>query len=488
MKVLKKWMVTVLAVVSSQPLGLTAHAKPDWPSDVGVASEAGIVIDADSGTMIYGQNSRLPYYPASITKLMTGLIVLEHASLDEIVNFSEDAVYNVESGSGNPLGISVGDKLSVKDCLYAMLLRSSNQAANALAEHVAGSRDGFADMMNVKLSEFGCTGSKFKNPSGLNDPEQVVTPYDMAVIAKAAFENPQLLEISSARSYRLPAMKNHPEGFPFSMGHKILKAETSGSQFFCEGAIAGKTGYTSAAGNTLVTYAERNGRRLIAVILKGKPTQYYLDTIGLLNFGFNNFKNVDVTQMEKVYISGDEEIVIGDGRYKPEELEFDEPAVVTLPLNAEYEDAEKTFDTNVPKGSPEGALAILRYTYNERKVGEVYLCLKQEEAGLEEVNGPAEELMVNLQPGGKEVNSFENKPGKGPSRNKRITWILAGLGGVVVIVSLAGAGYYIYEVKKERKQAQQRRDRRRQRLLESGIPEEEFERLLSVRRNKRQEG
>lgn len=503
MRLFKKWMGLVLgAVMSCHVMGMTASAKPDWPSDVFVEAEAGIVIDADSGAMIFGQNSKLPYYPASITKLLTALIVLEHASLDEMVTYSNDAVYNVEEGSGNPAGLDTGDVLSVKDSLYVMVLRSSNQAANALAEHVAGSRDGFVDMMNAKLAELGCTDSKFKNPSGLNDSEQVVTPYDMATVAKAAFENPQLLEIASTKSYKLPATKNNPEGFPFTIEHKIIKAEHAGSQFYCEGAMAGKTGYTSIAGSTLVTYAERDGRRLIAVVLKGKPTQYYLDTISLLNFGFENTKNVDVNQMEASYIAGDKDVVIGDKSYKPEELEFRGPAVVTLPPDAEYGDADKTFDTNVPEGSPEGALAVLRYTYNGRKVGEVYLRLKQ----AEEADAPAEEAVSqseaetedspphspsaeNVRQSGGNPDSDEKGPGIAAPWNGRLTLILLGIAVVIGVAMAAGVGYLIYESKKEKEQAELRRAKRRTRLMETGISEEEFDRLVDERRNrKRDEG
>lgn len=294
MKSRKQWAGCLISIVLfSQIFGMVSFAKPDWPSDTGIMAEAGVVMDADTGAMIFGQNSRLEYYPASIAKLMTALVVLEHVSLDEKVVFTNDAVNNVEPGSGNAIGLDVGDELSVKDCLYALLLRSSNQAANALAEHVGGTRDGFVEMMNARAAEIGCTGSHFKNPSGLNDPEQLVTAYDMALISRVAFNNPDLLEIASTKSYTLPATKNNPDGFTVSVEHKILKAE-AGSELYCEGAVAGKTGWTSLAGNTLVTYAERDGRRLIAVILKGESTQYYLDTITLLEFGFSRVKNVDV--------------------------------------------------------------------------------------------------------------------------------------------------------------------------------------------------
>lgn len=493
----RRWAGLLISIICfSQIFGMISFAKPDWPSDTGIMAEAGIVMDADSGAMIFGQNSKLPYYPASITKLVTALVVIENASLDERVVFSNDAVNNVESGSGNPLNLDVGDELSVKDCLYAMLLRSSNQAANALAEHVGGTRDGFVEMMNARIAQIGCTGSRFKNPSGLNDSEQVVTAYDMALIARVAFENPQLLEIASTRSYTLPATKNNPEGFAMAVEHKILKA-SAGTQFYCEGAVAGKTGWTSIAGSTLVTYAERDGRRLIAVVLKGDPTQYYLDTITLLEFGFSRVKTLDISEAEAVYISGDEAIAVGDASYAPNDLEFYHP-YVTLPNDAEYGDAEKTFDTNLPAGSPEGAVAVLRYTYNERKVGEAFLRLKNREsevvvasteAGLpgetpEETALEAEPETSLEQPTKGQLEFISSLLNLNLSRNAMITLILIGIAIILALIVLIAVIRKIVEIRQEREDREVRRAIRRLRLKEEGISEEEFDRLLEARMNK----
>ena len=156
---------------------LTVQAAPEWPSDTGVQSEAGIVMDMDSGAVLFGQNIHVQKAPASITKLLTALVVIENSNLDDMVTFSHDAVYNVEEGSGNKNAIEEGDQLTVRDCLYLLLLRSSNQAANALAEHVGGSREGFVAMMNEKTAELGCSESHFANPSGLNDETQLTCAY-----------------------------------------------------------------------------------------------------------------------------------------------------------------------------------------------------------------------------------------------------------------------------------------------------------------------
>lgn len=483
MKKILKGIISI--IIGSQFLAMTAYAKPDWPADTGILAEGGIVYDVDSGTMIFGQNSRRTYYPASITKLLTALVVLENSSLDEMVTFSDDAINNVEAGSGNSLSLAVGDQMTVEDCLYALLLKSSNQAANALAEHVGGSRDGFVEMMNTKIAELGCTSSRFKNPSGLNDEEQLVTPYDMALIAKAAFANEQLLAISSARSYTLPVTTNNPEGLTITMEHRILRAD-EGSQYYVEGAVAGKTGYTSSAGNTLVTYAERDGRRLISIVLKGTQPQYYLDSATLLEFGFDRFQNVDVAQQGLSYTTGDTPVTIGDKSYDPSELTYSTPSVITLPDEAGFADAEETLDTVLPEDHPEGAVALLRYTYNERNIGQVYLCLKNPPvevlADIPASEGVTVPETTEVQPETTTEPIDTPKPEK--TRNGGITKILAVIGIVVAAVLVTGGGYLLYQEKQEAKRREERRARRRQRLRESG-DEAEFQRYMEERKRKK---
>ena len=247
---------------------MQAFARPDWPSDTGIEAEAGAVMDVDTGTMLFGQNSHVEYYPASITKILTALVVLEHADLSDTVTYSDKAMNSVEADSGNKLSLVAGDTMTVEDCLYALLLASVNQAANALAEHVAGSMSDFVDMMNAKIAELGCTESHFANPSGLNSDDQVVTAYDMTKIAAAAYSNPKLLEISSAKSRKVGPTTNNPDGANVRNEHRLVITEDTSSEFYCPEAVAGKTGYLLKAGNTLVTYGEKDGRRLC--YLKGK--------------------------------------------------------------------------------------------------------------------------------------------------------------------------------------------------------------------------
>ena len=354
MKRLRSLLISLMiTALMAAGMPMTAFAKPDWPSDTGIESEAGIVMDADSGAVLFGQNIHVQKAPASITKILTALVVIENSSLDDTITFSHDAVYNVEDGSGNKNAIEEGDTLSVRDCLYLLLMRSSNQAANALAEHVGGSRDGFVKMMNEKTAELGCENSHFANPSGLNDDTQLTSVYDMALIASAAYKNDTLLTISKDKSYRLPATKNNPDGVTIQPEHKLLITTDTESPNYYPYAVAGKTGYTSVAGQTLVTYAIKDDRRQIAVTMKSTQATHYQDTIALMDFGFLRFKNVNISENETAYTSGDQPVQIGDNSYQPSDLSMDTSAVITIPKDASFADAEKTVVTDLPEDAPQ---------------------------------------------------------------------------------------------------------------------------------------
>lgn len=245
-----------------------------------ISAEAGILYDATHDRVLFEKNADEKLYPASITKLMTALLVLERGSLNDTVTFSETATTNLESGAVT-LNLTAGDQVSVKDCLYGLLLKSANEVANGLAEYVSGSISGFADLMNEKAASLGCTNTHFVNPNGLNNPDHYTTCRDMAKIAEAAFENSTLREISSTLSYQFPATKN-AAARTITPGHKMLYPTDSR---YYEGIIGGKTGYTSLAGNTLVTCVERDGVRLIAVVMKAQST-HYTDTKAMLDYGY----------------------------------------------------------------------------------------------------------------------------------------------------------------------------------------------------------
>lgn len=480
-------MITALMAAG---MPMTAFAKPDWPSDTGIESEAGIVMDADSGAVLFGQNIHVQKAPASITKILTALVVIENSSLDDTITFSHDAVYNVEDGSGNKNSIEEGDTLSVRDCLYLLLMRSSNQAANALAEHVGGSRDGFVKMMNEKTAELGCENSHFANPSGLNDDTQLTSVYDMALIASAAYKNDTLLTISKDKSYRLPATKNNPDGVTIQPEHKLLITTDTESPNYYPYAVAGKTGYTSIAGQTLVTYAIKDDRRQIAVTMKSTQATHYQDTIALMDFGFLRFKNVNISENETAYTSGDQPVQIGDNSYQPSDLTMDTSAVITLPKDASFADAEKTVVTDLPEDAPQGAVALLSYKYNDRKIGQVYLISASAaeaeangETASDDGNTASDSAASNTGASGKSKqakSSFHLTLPKLPKVSVRTVLIV--VVSVLLAAACAALVWLFYRRQQEEKRRQEdRRKRRRQRLQEIGCSQEEFEKLLEKR-------
>lgn len=491
MKRLRRLLISLMiTALMAAGMPMTAFAKPDWPSDTGIESEAGIVMDADSGAVLFGQNIHVQKAPASITKILTALVVIENSSLDDTITFSHDAVYNVEDGSGNKNSIEEGDTLSVRDCLYLLLMRSSNQAANALAEHVGGSRDGFVKMMNEKTAELGCENSHFANPSGLNDDTQLTSVYDMALIASAAYKNDTLLTISKDKSYRLPATKNNPDGVTIQPEHKLLITTDTESPNYYPYAVAGKTGYTSIAGQTLVTYAIKDDRRQIAVTMKSTQATHYQDTIALMDFGFLRFKNVNISENETAYTSGDQPVQIGDNSYQPSDLSMDTLAVITLPKDASFADAEKTVVTDLPEDAPQGAVALLSYKYNDRKIGQVYLISASAaeaeangETASDDGNTASDTAASNTGASGKSKqakSSFHLTLPKLPKVSVRTVLI------VVVSVLLAAAcaalvWLFYRRHQEEKKRQEDRRKRRRQRLQEIGCSQEEFEKLLEKR-------
>lgn len=257
-----------------------AKAAADAITKPEITSEAGILYDVTNGRVLFEKNADEKLAPASTTKLMTALLVLEKSKLDDKVTFSKTAVTNLESGAVK-IGLVEGDQVSVKDCLYGLLLKSANEVANGLAEHVSGSISAFADLMNARAKELGCTNTHFVNPNGLNSDQQYTTCRDMAKIAAAAFANQTLCQIDSTLSYKFPATKA-AAARTITPGHKMLYPNDSR---YYAGIVGGKTGYTSKAGNTLVTCVEKDGVRMVAVILKSKST-HYADTKKMLDYGY----------------------------------------------------------------------------------------------------------------------------------------------------------------------------------------------------------
>ncbi len=372
-RLLKRVFIPIFVLAVSVEAPLRAFADSSWPSGCYVEAEGACLMDGDSMTVLYSKNGDTPYYPASITKVLTALLTIENCSLDETVTFSEEAVAYEEDNS-TIIGASAGDRLSVRDCLYSLLFHSANDVANALAEHVGGSREAFVAMMNEKAAELGCTGSHFNNPSGLTDPDHYTTAHDMALIMAEAVKDPVFREIQSNLYYTHAPIKRYPDpNDPWNTvyaKHKMLKRN---SFYYYPGVFAGKTGFTTTAGNTLVTACEKDGMTLIAVILNGHLTQYE-DTTRMLDFGYNNFKSLYVSENDEKYSSVTNDMtVMGLPLLNTVDINLDEGSKVTIPKSADFSELSSGLSFDLGDRDPEGAIAKIQYSYGDRAVGTAYL-------------------------------------------------------------------------------------------------------------------
>ena len=232
---------------------------------VEVSASAAILMDMDSGRVLYERNAGTRMLIASTTKIMTALVAIRDGSLGDTVKVSREAAYT----EGSSMYLKEGEKLTLETLLYGLLLCSGNDAAVAVAEHVGGSVEGFVERMNDTALELGMEDPAFATPTGLDDEAHYSTARDMALLARAAMENETLVRIASTRTVTIGGrtMTNH---------NKLLSC--------VDGCLGLKTGYTRAAGRTLVSCAERRGQRLIAVTLQDGND--WADHQSLFDYGF----------------------------------------------------------------------------------------------------------------------------------------------------------------------------------------------------------
>lgn len=254
-----------------------------WPTGPAVQAASAIIMDASTGTVLYEKDADTPRYPASITKIMTTLLALENCNLDEMVHFSATAVYENEGGTSH-IARDLDEEMTLEQCLYGIMLESANECSYAVAEHVGGGDyQKFIDMMNAKAAELGCTNTHFNNCNGLPDPAHVVSARDMALISREAIKNSMFRKIVGTVRYEIPPTNKHADPTPLNNHHQMISAY-KGRQNLYEYCIGGKTGWTSDAGNTLVTFAEKDGMTLICVVMNCTAAANFLDTQTDVNY------------------------------------------------------------------------------------------------------------------------------------------------------------------------------------------------------------
>lgn len=272
-----------------------------WPEAPAVNSGAACLLDADTGAILYDKNMDEQRYPASITKIMTALLVIENKQLTDQVTFGEQAVS--ESIPGNArIDVQLGETISVEDALHAILLASANEVCTQLAIDISGSVEAFADMMNARAAALGCTNTHFSNPNGLPDPNHYTSAHDMALIMQEAIKNETFCRIESDLTYTIQPTNMTSSPRELRNHHAMLFQDDPNWGY--QGAFAGKTGYTDEAHNTLVTAAKRDNVTLICVVMTCDNLDYIVDTRSLFDYGFADFSHYTLKNSKKEHLSG----------------------------------------------------------------------------------------------------------------------------------------------------------------------------------------
>jgi len=339
-----------------------------WPTGPQLTAEGAILIEAETGAVLYEKNATERLYPASTTKLMTALLALENSALGETVTISHNAVYDIDVDSSR-IWVDEGEELSMEESLYALMLPSANDLAYAIAEHIGGSKEGFADMMNARAEALGCVNTHFMNPHGLDEEEHYTCPADLAKIMQPLIKNSTFIKISGSRNYEIKPTNLCKDSRWILNTHLMIR----GTQPY-DGVIAGKTGHTDLAGANLVTCAKRGNMTLIAVIMKAPDdTALYNETAALLNYGFDNFTTYNISDAQ-LSVGNDVPPLFNSEdtvQLMNSEIISTDSGVVVLPFSASLSDVQKSVSLSQLTSFAEGKNVIgkVLYTYGSRVTG-----------------------------------------------------------------------------------------------------------------------
>ena len=299
-----------------------------WADGPKIYSESGIVMDMDTGSILYAKNIDDKHYPASITKVMTALVALQKYEMDEVVKFTWDDIGFLEYGDAH-IGIKPDEEVKMLDCMYAMMFASANEVSHAIASHYEGGYEAFMDEMNRISTEIGCTNSHWVNTYGLHDPEHYTSVHDMAIIGSEVFKFELFRQIESEQSHEIPETNITDEKRYAWQNHKMVYPDHRHYYEYC---VGGKTGFTDQALTTLVTFASKDNMNLVAVVMRthGGGNNAYLDTREMLDYSFENFKKVPISVNE-----------VGDGTIQM--LAEPVKAELTLPAGVSAEQVEFKF-------------------------------------------------------------------------------------------------------------------------------------------------
>lgn len=320
------WL-SILCMMISMTAAFAAVAAPDADK---LTAQAVILIEADTGKILYEKNAETRMYPASTTKIMTTILALEKGRLEDIITVSENAART----GGSSMELASHDRVALGDALYGVMMVSGNDAAVATAEHIAGSVDAFAVLMNEKAQKLGAVRTHFANSCGLPNPQHYTTAHDLSRIAAYAYQNPVFRQMIATKFKELSWREKQKP---------ILLENTNLLLGNYQGINGMKTGYTEAAGECLVASAERDGINLIAVVLHAAKDYRWYEAAALLDYGFDRVKMETLAKKENMnayvrvqggdayrvqaYPSGDIQVPVVDGDKNNYSIKVETPAV-----------------------------------------------------------------------------------------------------------------------------------------------------------------
>ena len=337
-----------------------------------ITSQTAVVIEAETGTVLYDKNMNRQMYPASITKIMTAMLALENCDTDEVMTTSHNAVYSLPYNTSH-IALFENEHITVEQALYALGIESANDAANVIAEHISGTNEEFGKLMTQRAREIGAVSTSFTNPHGLPENSHYTTAYDMALITAEALKLDGFAEYFSTNRYDMPPTNERDVTRQFWNANYFINGYEH-----CDGLIMSKTGWTEEARHTLVTAAERDGVTLIAVVMYSeKQGQKYDDTIALLDYCFDSFTTAQVTKDDMLDDIPDS-ITFADASIASVEKDnwLVENFSVVLPKNQTAEDLSFEFSYGILNEDKTLAAVTVDVCYTMD--GEKYKCGQQE--------------------------------------------------------------------------------------------------------------
>lgn len=331
------------------------NLEPTEENELNIYSEAAILIDAETGKILYDKDIYSRKYPASTTKILTAIIAIEECDLEEKAIASHSAIFSIKSGY-SIANIQEGESFTIRELLDVLMLQSANEAANVIAEHISGSVEEFSKLMNQRAKEMGCLDSNFINANGAHNDNHYSTAYDLAMIAKYCMKNEIFRELVQKQECSLPATEIFDEERIFRNTNSLMQKNSKYYYPYCNGI---KTGFTTPAKNCLISSSNKDGFELISVILHAESTEdgssaRYVDTINLFEYGYSNYKREDIFKeynlLGTINSNNDSDNIIQNEPEKPqinEEIEVDSETVETAVVEAvkkDFNSAEKNTD------------------------------------------------------------------------------------------------------------------------------------------------